>query len=712
MGAAAKLAAGLIGLVVGTTAFAGQYYLFPVKEIEGLAAVAAGKERPLVDTRVIKKLFGERAGQEAQRNVVEHFVSRLNGAYPSSVIHPRQVYDVNVGSGHKFINDDQLACKQMPSFNVADTYAVVVGITRASIYEVVKGNSVEVLIPVTLNLQFIKPNLGKTVYALSGTVYSPFRFSKAEYESGTADAKIRDVLVGNIKEQVNALVDSAKQAFNPKDVIVKLVDRDGKFYVADKGVEAGFVKGEQVEAHDKADTTVIFDVLYADSGYAVLKPAAGSVSVGDSLTFVFDKTADDSRKPRLMPVVSQRAEDSWSSAVSDIFSKDIGFNASFQLSPVDVNFTMTKELITRAANCVTWQKLPSMTEVSGERKDPPNFFVRFTPSVSPTTSLAGKGGTKSTELFHTLVSAQVVDQFGKVIFSEIGDNDYVIERVNGEGLSFAQAKEISLKNAAQKLARNFIANVRFEPKEYRIAKVEQDRLWVEGLQGVSASEKLTFDVLHPLSAKVHGKTAMLDLDASSGDGNVVMDGGLTGLLYSAPNPALPKPQRGDVIRLYSRVTPGVTAVQDCTEPTYVGQNTVVEVDYLAPLIRHAVYKSARFASYVGDMQFYADANSLLQQGMFALQLNKPAIELCSQPGYAIREEGMQCDDSDSCKATVMMGIVARLKKGSDIQKTVTAGLRTEFSGFPSAGRKTYYGYKQLGNGLSMQSDFIQKLNSN
>lgn len=45
-----------------------------------------------------------------------------------------------------------------------------------------------------------------------------------------------------------------------------------------------------------------------------------------------------------MPVVPSSA---------DSFAKDIGFKASFQLSPVDDNFTQTKELVTRAANCVT-----------------------------------------------------------------------------------------------------------------------------------------------------------------------------------------------------------------------------------------------------------------------------------------------------------------------------------------------------------------------
>ncbi|TFW01527.1 hypothetical protein E4K72_14210 [Oxalobacteraceae bacterium OM1] len=700
------------GLLAAGSAAAGQFYLFPVKEIEGLVPAAAGHVRPLVDERLVNKLFRDAAGQQAQRSLVEHFVSALNNAYPNSTIHPRQVYDVNLGSGHKFLNDDQLACKQTPSYNVADTYGVVIGITRASVYEVARGGSVEVLVPVTLNLQFIKPNLAKTVYTISETLYSPFRFSRAEYESGSVDGVIRDVLVKNIKTQVSSLVASARAAFNPQDVAVKLVDRDGKFLVADKGFEAGFAKGEQVEARDGAGKVSIFDVLYADNGYAVLKTAAGSAGVGDTLQFVFDRPADDSRKPRLMPVVSSRPEDAWSSAISDIFSKDIGFQASFHLSPVDVNFTQTKELITRAANCVTWQKIPAMAEASGERKDPPNFFIRFTPAMSPVANLSGKGGTRSAEIFHTLVTAQIVDTFGRVVFSEIGDNDYTIERTNGEGLALAQAREVSLKNAAQKLARNVVANVRFEPKEYRIARVTGDRLWIEGLNGVTSGEKLAIDVLHPLSAKAGGKPVVLDLDVGPGAGDSVVESGLVGLPYSVTNPALPKPERGDVVRVYANSPPGLTKVADCREPAYIGQNNLLEVDYLAPIVRHALYRSARYASYIGDPAFYADANGLLRQGLFDLQVEAPQIDLCSQPGYAIREEATTCDAGDSCKAAAVMGIVARFKKGQEIQKTVTSGLRTEFTGFPSAGKRSYIGYKQLGGALSMQSDFINKLNAN
>jgi hypothetical protein len=698
-------------LAACASAVAGNFYLFPVQEIEGVFAQAQ-PARPMIDQRVVQLVFGGDAGRATQRAVVEHFVASLNRAYPASVIHPKQVYDVNIGSGHKFVNNNDLACKQAPSYNVADTYAVVAGITRASIYTVTRGDNVEVLIPLTLSLQFIKPSLAKIVYTISETTYSPFRLSRAEYESGAADGIMRAAVLKHIAAQVSSLVASAQAAFNPKDVTARLVGKDGAFYVVDKGIEAGFVKGEQVEADDAAGKTSIFDVLYADSGYAVLKPVAGAVSVGDSLKFTFETAADDSRKPRLMPVVSSSADTSWASSTADIFARDIGFKASFQLSPVDVNFSQTKELVTRAANCVSWQNLPSMTEASGVRKDPPNFFLRFTPAISPLTTLTGIGGTRTADMFHTLVTAQVIDQFGKVVYSDLGDNDYAIDKVNGDGLGFEQAREISLKNATRKLAQNFIANVKFTPKDYQIVKVDGGKVWVEGLAGIAPTEQLSFDLLHPLDAKVGGKPAMLDIDAGYGAGNLEANGDLVGLPYSAVNPAMPKPRSGDLVRLYAQAVPGVSKIIDCDEAPYVGQNNIADGNYLVPLIQHTIYQSKKFASYVGAPRFYADANSLLRQGLFDLQLKPPAHDVCSQPGYAIREESLACADPQNCKATVSIGVVARLKKGSDILKSFSTGLRTDFSGFPSASKSTFYGYKQLGNGLSMQAELLKKINLN
>ena len=449
-------------LAAGTFASAGvgaaEFHLFPVKEIEGVSAEAR-KNYPLLDDKVMTMLFDGDTGQQTQRQLVAQFVARLNDAYPSSLVHPRQVADVKVGTGHKFLDDDSMACKSSPSVAVKDTYAVMLGITRASLYKVDKSANVEVLIPLTLNVQFVRPSLGRVVYTLSETVYSPFKFTRQEYDSGAAHQVIRETLVRNAAAQAASLVAAAKKSFDPKDVNVRLAARDGDFYVTDRGAEAGFAKGEQVEARDAAGSQFLFDVLYAESGYAVVKPVVGKVLAGDSLAFTFEGAADASNKPRVMPVLPRTGVAPWSSAVADLFAKDIGFKASFQLDQADVNFAQTRALVTSAANCVTWEKVAGMSGSTRPVKDTPDYYLRFTPVVSPEVTLAGAGSTKTAEMFHTLVTAQVVDRFGRVIYSGAGDDDYTIDRIDGEGLSLAQAKEISLKNATGKLARNFVANV-------------------------------------------------------------------------------------------------------------------------------------------------------------------------------------------------------------------------------------------------------------
>lgn len=706
-----RMLAAAAALALSASACAGQFYLFPIKEIEGVSAQARATHQ-LLDPKVMHKLFDGPAGQQAQRRLLAGFVARLHDAYPASLVHPRQVGDVQVGAGHRFVDGDDLQCKAAPSVAVGETYAVVLGITRASIYEVPKGENIEVLVPLTLNVQFVRPSLGKVVYTLSETVYSPFRLGRDEYASGAADGVIRDTLLRNLDKQVASLVAAAHKAFDPRDVSVRLAARDGAYFVTDRGAEAGFAKGEQVEARDGAGKALVFDVLYADTGYAVVKPAAGAPSVGDTLKFVFEGAADASSKPRVMPVLPRDGGDPWTSAVADLFAKDIGFKASFQLAPVDVNFAQTRELVTRAANCVTWQNVAAMRDSSLAAKDAPDFFLRFTPAVTPSATLAGNGGTRTAEMFHTLVTAQVVDRHGRVLYSGLGDDNYTIDRVGGQGLGLAQAREVSLKNATGKLARDVVANVRFAPRDYKVVRVDQDRVWVEGLGGMAPAERVAFALLHPLDARVNGKTALVDLDAGGGSGAPVAEGALVGFPYAAVNPALPRPRSGDLLRLYSEVPPNATRVVDCDEAAYIGQNNVADAPYLAPLVRHAFYQSKKFASYVGDPAFYADTNALLHAGLFELSVERPAAEVCSQPGYAVREEALQCADPQSCKATVSIGIVARLKKDGQVQKTYTAGLRSEFAGFPAQDRNAFYSYRELANGLSMQADLINKLNSN
>lgn len=704
-----RLVAGTAALVFATSSLAADFFLFPVKEMEGLTIANSSVARPLIDQKFIKRFLTGNEGQLLQSNVINGFVQQLNKSYSGSVIHPRQVTDIKIPGPYRFVNDDRYACKAAPSYGVADTYAVILGVSRASLYEVDRGANIDVLIPITLNLQFINPNLAKVVFTISETVYSPFRFTREEYVSGSKDGIIREILTKNLNAQVVSLLDTAKQGFNPQNVPIKLIDQDGKFFVTDKGFEAGFVKGEEVEARDDKGAEYIFKVVYADSGYAVLTLAYGKANVGDSFKFVFDKPADDSRKPRVMPVVSDSS--TAINAISDIFTKDIGFKASFQLSPVDVNFVQTKELITRSANCVDWKKIPSMTETMGERKDPPDFLVKFSAAESPTVLLSGAGGTKTSERFHTVVTTQVVDTNGKVIYSEMGDDDYSLDKINGQGLNLIQAKEIALKNATLKMAKNVIANIKLQPKDYRVTKVDKERIWIDGLSGVVGGDKLSFSVIHSLSAKTNGKSAVIDLGVGEGGADLKIEGSSVGLPYSIISTDLPAPSKGDSVRIYTPPASASSArIMECASPIFVGQGNVAEAPYFDPLIKHAVYRSSKFTSYVNDPAFYSEANKLLDRGMFALKVERKAQDLCFLPGYVIREGASRCEGNSVCTSTVTTGVLVRLMKGNDVVKNISAGIETELGGVPAVTKKEFYGYKQLSNGFPLLNDLTKNLN--
>lgn len=701
----------LCGLAFAAGAGAAQFYVFPLKEIAGVSAQARASY-PLLDNKVMSMLFDGAAGQQTHAQLIEQLVARLNEAYPTSLVHPRQVFDVKVGSGHRFVDDDSLQCKSSPSVAVGDTYAVVLGITRASLYEVEKGGNIEVLVPVTLNLQFVRPSLGKVVYTVNETVYSPFRFTREEYQSGAGQQIIRDTLVRNVGQLAASLVKSAQQSFNPRDEEVTIVGRDSGLYVTSRGADAGFVKGEQLEASDAKGELLLFDVMYADLAYAVLKPVHGKAAVGDRLKFTFESKAGTGNKPRVMPVLSGSGGDELVSTVADLFSKNLGFKASFQLEQVDVNFAQTKLMITRSANCVNWSNVAGMAESTRANRDAPDYFLRFTPVMTPSVTLSGSTGSRSAEMFHTLVTAQLVDQFGRVVYSGMGDDDYTIDRVGGEGLSLPHARAISLKNASAKLAENFVAQVRFAPRDFQIVKVDKERLWIGGFDPTAIKDKPSFDVLRKLDVSIGGKPALLDLDVSGGGAELAAENGLLGVPYSLVNPELPKPRQGDLLRMKMSTPVGTEPAMDCDEPLFAPPSNQFQADYMAALVRHAIYKSSKFSVHVGDPAFYADVNKFLGDALFDMRIQRKDQPICFQPGYAIREQSLQCSEPNNCKAQVTMALVARLRREGQAAKPYGTAVSSEFSGFPALSKTAFYLYRKLGVGLSMQAELINKLNSN
>lgn len=687
---------------IATSTFGSDFYVFPVREIEGMNFKNRSTDaRPMVDKRSVD-IFTE----EAQKQIISSFISGLAKSYPSSILHSTQVRDTIKGKYQYQANG--ASCGEGFVAPINKSYAVVAGITRASYYEVDRGENVEILVPITMNIQLIKPERAKIVYTASSTQYTPFVLTKRELGLPATKTFMTKSLTANTITQINELVEVIKKNFDPKEAVVKIVDKTDGYLVVDKGYEVGFKVGDELEARLKSTpdgSPIIFKVISVDSGYSVLKPLMGNPASGDEYVFVFESPADDSRKPKLMPVYSADKNQPWSPAVADLFAKDIGFKASFQLAPVDLNFNDTMNSVRAQANCVPWDKYPSAKTVFDSRLDHPNFFLKFEMAQSPVFVNTGKA--KTEESFATALTAQVVDKDGNVIFSELGSDQYTLERVGKQGLSLPNAKEISMKNSLTDLMKNFLSNVKLDPKQFVITDVQKGKFTAKGLD-VPQGQNVTYEVLRPLGVRVNGKNAVMRVLVDQGLDLPVSKDGQTTFTYSRV-PDYPEVKSGDILSVLAMPKGNTPELSACGD-VYVGKDSL-NGEHLVPYANHIAYKSQSYQVSISDKTFYDDANRLLSAGFYKFRLPKASpTEFCYKPGYLIRKNESACT-GEGCAVKFLTAMKVTTYKGSVEVKDTSFGEATSVNGIAEKEVDNLIGYRAMLSARNFMGELLKRFNT-
>ena len=649
--------------LLASQASASQFFVFAVKELEGVSNSIPPERRPLIDRRV-----REIMSPELQQSLVTSFAQRIAAAYPSSTVHAKQVRNTRSTKSFQYVDQDSQQCGDNFFVPVQQSYAAVVGITRGSWYEVVRpGGVIEVLIPITLNLQLVKPDRARVVYSISETLYSTFRFAnRSELQAGVGTL-IRSNVASGLNQQINDLINRMKAGFQPKETVVTLVGRSGGVIVADKGFEVGFVDGDSpVAVNRKTGAEVIFTVMAAESGYAVLKETDTKVSVGDEFIFKFEEAANDSRKPRVMPVVSVAAND-LTSAVADLFAKDIGFGAAFQIAAVDSNFKDTQDSIERMANCVSWKDFEAVRKDFESRQDAPDFFLKFDYSFTPVVLESGAGGVETRESFVATVAAILVDRKGAVVHAEIGQDVHRLIKKGGRGLDINNAKEVALKNATAAAAKKFIANVKFQPAEFAITAANKSSFSVEGPATPEGAD-LSYEGLRPLDVKVAGKPTFWRIAFDPADSAPKVEGPRVTFGYLGKDTEI---RRGDRLVVANMPRRGQTRLSEC--PSHYVAPGSDPSDFLIPVIRQSAYASQRFQVTVSKEDYYTNANALLQEGKFKLKLSPPAPgEVCLRPGYLVRREASNCSGAECSFEMLSAATIILEKAGQRVGNFVQA----------------------------------------
>ncbi len=687
-------------LLMAAPAFASQFFVFAVKEMEGVSNSIPPEKRPLIDRRVREIL-----GPVVQQQLVSTFAQRIAAAYPSSTVHAKQVRNARSTKSFQYVDQDSQQCGDNFFVPVQQSYAAVIGITRGSWYEVVRpGGVIEVLIPITLNLQLVKPDRAKVVYSVSETLYSTFRFAnRSELQAGMGKL-IPDNVASGLNQQINDLIARLKGGFQPKETVVTLVGRSSGVLVADKGFEVGFVGGDSpVAGNRKTGAEVIFTVLAAESGYAILAETDTKVSVGDEFVFKFEEAANDSRKPRVMPVVSMTAND-LTGAIADLFAKDIGFGAAFQIAAVDANFKDTQDSIERMANCVAWKDFESVRKDFESRQDAPDFFLKFDYSFTPVFLESGAGGVETRESFVATVAAMLVDRKGAVIHAEIGQDFHRLVKKGGRGLDINNAREVALKNATSAVAKKFIANARFQPAEFPVTAASKSSFSVDGLS-VPEGTELVYEVLRPLDVKVGGKPTFWRLSFDPSDAGPKLEGNRTTIGYLARGAEI---RRGDRMVVANMPKRGQTRLTDC--PSHYVAPGSDPSDFLVPVVRHSAYASQRFQVVVSKDEFYANANALLQEGKFRLQVSPPApTEVCLRPGYLVKREAPNCSGSE-CSFEILSAATVILEKAGQRVGNFVQAERISAKGVAGPQMESFTSFRAAESVSSNLPKLIEKLN--
>jgi len=353
---------------------------------------------------------------------------------------------------------------------------------------------------------------------------------------------------------------------------------------------------------------------------------------------------------------------------------------------------------------VSWDKYPSTQQIFEARQDAPDYFLRFSLARSPTTRASGLGGVNTVEAFVTSVGAQVVDQRGNVLFSEMGHDPYRLERTGGEGLSLSSAQEVSLKNATTDLARRFVERVVFEPGDFRIVNVDDNRMVVSGLT-VPEGLALAYTVLRPLDIKVRGKPTFWQLSLGEGTQPPVSAAGDMVVSYSKLDTP---PQAGDILRVLNVPRKGQSRVAECEQP-YRALGTAL-LDNVLPIVRHAAYRSTKHQLVLTDPLFYSETNDLLNAGFFKLRLQPPASsDTCMKPGYLVKLEASRCE-AGNCSAQMLAATTLIVEKASARIANFVQAESIQYSGFSENQGENFMGYKAYESVIKNIQKLVEKLN--
>lgn len=428
-------------------AWAGELQVWPVSGLFGLDQTNCNRRSDASSeydsAKVHRDLCPLFAEPEALRvNYGDLFVAQVMKAFPDAVVTPVQ----GVVSG--------VAVSQ----RLANTLIASLHMSRADIWTVDKRTGAsEVFLPFTLTLNLTNAVSGEVMFTETASVIPESIFSSTNIAGPS-----RLELPTQIRAAISQLVIASAAKFKPYPLEATVRGKIGEDFLIDKGRAAGLRIGDRIGGDAR--------VVYADAGYALIKPVLGEFKTGENVSRQVAAPAEYLAKPSVVILPAAMPAGMPKAYITQIFEEMLGARGVFSTMPVNQSFPRLRDLATSAVGMAS--------SVTAQRASP-DYLVHLDVYTVPHSEVGSNVAGVKMHTFEAHATAIIVDRSGRIVFATVASDRIQDQVVGGVGFSLEQRQDTITKNALLKLVQRIASE--FKPQNLRLALTEDTK-------GASASD--------------------------------------------------------------------------------------------------------------------------------------------------------------------------------------------------------------------------------
>jgi hypothetical protein len=563
------------------------------------------------------------------------------------------------------------------------TWVLSAEVVRASRYNVNKGTTSEVFLPITVSLKLTNIMTGEVLFSRNYTEIQPASFLTADIDSESTKLALKTHYQTLLKSSLEGVLKEAGQVFQPSRISSQAQKVWKGYVILDKGLESGI--GNNDELVDTTGSSSI-RVIHSEPQYAVAVPILGNDIRKDT---IFEKMATSTknavRKPKALLADISVPKSVSPSLVEQLFSDNLG-EATFSLLPINARFTQLSQSISQETD-LSQEHIAALDVAKSSNSNfrpLPDLFLRVSVAEPLTYSLPSATGGIEHRVFESRVYGDLLDNTGRVIFAAQAKDRIEEKTPKGSGFDTNARIEVVTKNALLELAKKFTTQVKFSRFSLKVDDVNGDTFDIvdkEGQLQVGAAIKVFRKI------NVDGMETLIPLweariEQRSADKAIAR---LLLPITSSPEQTL-KPKSNDIVLLDSATQGGSSGIAFCKD----NPNAIDELNFgnipqqayyfVASKSKVPVYGS--MVSYTGQISLADAVQKITQNTGFRTavkpQFFYPTDQACLFTHYKIqmtsKDNCHAFQENDSvCQVKTMAGIAIK-KKGLQGDFVESAGL--------------------------------------